>query len=391
MYTLGKKTSGYKGGSLRDRSTPQPSSLPKPSTQEDINNLLSSISNSYYEHAISKENLEYLTAYLTSFKNKENYSGDIQSTPVISRIILLIETLYADNKIENNHLDIFISGVQDVISNITPKVIVEKKPKEEINTGYSGGSARDRSTPQITFTPKVYGQQDVDALLTSVRTLYVENQLQDSDLEFVVEYLEEFKSTQNYSGNLTGNIIAGRLILTLEGMWADGKIDNSFLDLIIKGINDIKLNVNQKTSNPRIPKDQVDTGKYEGGSTRDRSTPQHQITTKTYTQKDIDDFVGSVSNSYYERAITKEDIYFVTHYLSAFADGGSYQGEYTSNSITYRLVSTVEGLLADGKIDTEYIKSIISGISLIPSTVVQREIKIVEPKEQLNSNKNYKK
>ena len=265
MYTLGKKTGGYKGGSLRDRSTPQPSSLPKPSTQEDVNNLLSSISNSYYEHAISKENLEYLTAYLTSFKNKEDYRGDVQTSPIASRVILLIKTLYADNKIGENYLDTFISGVQDIISNVTPRVIVEKKPKEEINTGYTGGS------------------------------------------------------------------------------------------------------------------------------TRDRSTPQHEIVVKTYTQKDIDDFVGSVSNSYYERAITKEDIYFVTHYLSAFADGGSYQGEYTSTSITYRLVSTVEGLLADGKIDTEYIKSIVSGVSLIPSTVVQMEIKVVEPKEQLNFNKNYKK
>ena len=391
MYTLGKKTGGYKGGSLRDRSTPQPSSLPKPSTQEDVNNLLSSISNSYYEHAISKENLEYLIAYLTSFKNKEDYRGDVQTSPIASRVILLIETLYADNKIGENYLDTFISGVQDIISNVTPRVIIEKKPKEEINTGYTGGSTRDRSTPQVTFTPKVYGQQDVDALLNSVRTLYVENQLQDSDLEFVAEYLEEFKSTQNYSGDLTGNAIAGRLILTLEGMWADSKIDNSYLDLIIGGVNSIKLNITQKTYTPRALKDQVDTGKYEGGSTRDRSTPQHEIVVKTYTQKDIDDFVDSVSNSYYERAITKEDIYFVTHYLSAFADGGSYQGEYTSTSITYRLVSTVEGLLADGKIDTEYIKSIVSGVSLIPSTVVQREIKVVEPKEQLNFNKNYKK
>ena len=129
------------------------------------------------------------------------------------------------------------------------------------SNGYTGGSLRDRSTPQITFTPKIYDQQNIDTLLTSLKTLYIENKLQPHDLEFIVEYLEEFKTTQNYTGSLEGNIIAGRLILTLEGMWADGKIDNNYLDSIIEGIKNIKLKSTPKPTKVKVPKEQLNFNK----------------------------------------------------------------------------------------------------------------------------------
>ena len=105
MPKILKSNFGYNGGSPRIQHKVL-KAQPKVYGESDINDYILKIKQNYLNHNFSKEDLIYLNNYLSILITDQDYYGEENNSKLIFHFIMILETLYTDDKINKIYYNI---------------------------------------------------------------------------------------------------------------------------------------------------------------------------------------------------------------------------------------------------------------------------------------------
>ena len=107
---------------------------------------------------------------------------------------------------------------------------------------------------------------------------------------------------------------------------------------------------------------------YKGGSPR----IQHEvpkINPKVYGQSDIDEYTSKIQKNYTNHNFSKQDLTYINDYFSLLKLNQDYTGETNNSKLVRNTIMIIETLYTDGKINPNYIQSIINEINNIKDNI----------------------
>ena len=237
--TLGSNI-GYKGGSPRIQHEvlkPQP----KIYGESDINNYITKLEKNYLIYNLSKDDLIYINNYLTALKQNNNYAIEFPSKLVYD-LIMIVETLYVDNKIKSNYIQSILNKLTNIIDNVIPPKIIKKeiKVEGEINTinKYDGSILNNTNLkkPTIPLEKKI-SSLDLDSIIKVINTYYLE--------EIITK--EQIENLNNWFKVLNGDSIELKILpnflkkinTLVQNAFTDGRMSQSKLLNLIDKIDNI--------------------------------------------------------------------------------------------------------------------------------------------------------
>ena len=231
--TLGSNI-GYKGGSPRIQHEvlkPQP----KTYGESDINNYITKIEKNYLMHNLSKDNLIYINNYLTALKQNQNYTENFPSK-LVCDFIMIVETLYVDNKIKSNYIQSILNKLTNIIDNVTPPKIIKKeiKVEGEVNTinKYDGSILNTTNTkkPLVPLEKKV-STLDLNSIIKVIKTYYLEEIITKEQIENLNNSFKVLNGDSIELFNLPNFL--EKINILVENAYTDGRMSqNKLLSLI---------------------------------------------------------------------------------------------------------------------------------------------------------------
>ena len=188
-----------------------------------------------------------------------------------------------------------------------------------LSVGYKGGS---KGSPAPQSPPQT--RDKVLELLTPIKNYYIENDLMDSDILFIIDNIKCLKDNTIYGGGLKPSILTERICTFTKANYGDEKLTLNNLDQLIAGLDEILLNTTQNekvvevkkvvefknTSNP-----QTLSNGYKGGSPRIKSEgnlPKVEIKPIKIPTEDI---VSKIRMWHADRNLSDEDINIIMEEL----------------------------------------------------------------------------
>ena len=181
-----------------------------------------------------------------------------------------------------------------------------------LSGGYKGGS---KGSPAPQSIPQT--RDKVLELLTPIKNYYIENDLMDSDILFIIDNIKCLKDNTTYGGGLKPSILTERICTFTKANYGDKNLTLNNLDQIIKGLNEILLNTPQNEKIVEVKKiievkntlnPQTLSNGYKGGSPRIKSEgnlPKVEIKPIKIPTEDI---VSKIRMWHADRNLSDEDI-----------------------------------------------------------------------------------
>ena len=231
--TLGSNI-GYKGGSPRIQHEVL-KHQPKTYGESDINNYITKIEKNYLMHNLSKDNLIYINNYLTALKQNQNYTENFPSK-LVCDFIMIVETLYVDNKIKSNYIQSILNKLTNIIDNVTPPKIIKKeiKVEGEINTiNKYDGSILNTTNEKKQLLPKEkkISTLDLNSITKVIKTYYLEEVITKDQ---ITNLNNSFKVLNGDSIEIFNfpNFLK-KINILVENAYTDGRMSQNKLLLLI--------------------------------------------------------------------------------------------------------------------------------------------------------------
>ena len=305
--------SNYKGGSLRVKNK-ETHSQPKHTPIE----ILTPLKKRYIENYLTDDDLTFLKDSIKCLKSNTDYSRDITPSSISEKILDLIKVNFELKKLSIEDLTKITEGLTDINLNVTQSEKIKVKviePNQISNTtalsGYKGGSLRIKSDKIL---PKI--KTLMLKLLSSIKKHYIENQLTDDDILFIIENIKCLKNNTDYSGDINSSILTERICIFIDSNYKDEKLTLENLDKLIESFNGFILNVTPnekiiekiKVKNTKNFTNPQTLSGYGGGSPRIKSEGNLPKIKPESQKVPIESIISKIKMWHADRNLSDEDI-----------------------------------------------------------------------------------
>ena len=181
-----------------------------------------------------------------------------------------------------------------------------------LSVGYKGGS---KGSPAPQSIPQT--RNKVLELLSPIKNYYIENNLMDSDILFIIDSIKCLKDNTTYGGDLKPSILTERICTFTKANYGDEKLTLNNLDQLIEGLDKILLNTTQNEKVVEVKKvvefkntlnPQTLSNGYKGGSPRIKSEGNLPKAEIEPIKIPIEDIVSKIRMWHADRNLSDEDI-----------------------------------------------------------------------------------
>tara|TARA_R110000787_G_scaffold281824_1_gene393341 strand:- start:7 stop:603 length:597 start_codon:yes stop_codon:yes gene_type:complete len=181
-----------------------------------------------------------------------------------------------------------------------------------LSVGYKGGS---KGSPAPQSIPQT--RDKVLELLSPIKNYYIENNLMDSDILFIIDSIKCLKDNTTYGGDLKPSILTERICTFTKANYGDEKLTLNNLDQLIEGLDKILLNTTQNEKVVEVKKvvefkntlnPQTLSNGYKGGSPRIKSEGNLPKAEIEPIKIPIEDIVSKIRMWHADRNLSDEDI-----------------------------------------------------------------------------------
>ena len=237
MPKILKSNIGYNGGSPRIQHKVL-KAQPKVYGESDINDYILKIKQNYLNHNFSKEDLIYLNNYLSILITDQDYYGEENNSKLIFHFIMILETLYTDDKINKIYIQSCINKIDDIITNIIPPTIIPKsiKTEETVNTlnKYDGSIINiTKEKPSQTPSDKSVSPIDIKSIVNVINKYYLEDIIVKEQIENLNNSFKVLNG-DSIELNILPNFLK-KINILVSNAFTDGRLSqNKLLSLISK-------------------------------------------------------------------------------------------------------------------------------------------------------------
>jgi len=181
-------------------------------------------------------------------------------------------------------------------------------PVNSLSGGYKGGS-KSSPAPKLQPVPRDY----VYEVVSPVEEHYRTNNLTDSDMNFLIASIDNIKNEIEFNIDIWVSKLAERIALMTRANYINKKLNDTALDGIKKGFQNIVLNVAQDELVIPEPKGQSNTSintlnSYEGGAPKVRSVNSRPEIKKPSKKFPIENLVEKIKMLRADDNLSEEDI-----------------------------------------------------------------------------------
>lgn len=266
---MGLNSAGYKGGSPRVSNNHNKIVIQtKKYDNNDSQKIVDVLSNQYLKYSVKKEELNNFLIFLNNSIKSEIYNREYNySSPLIPKFINSLEQLKGDNKIDNNYLNNIVSGIQNILLEITPKKeenpptpkLTEDADGIKLPTSYSNNSNNVRFPKTKTIITKNIKAKEILKITESFKGYYNNNIITKEELILLSTYFQDLKNDIKSEKELLNKFISKNFDF-IKNSYIDKRLSSSQLLFIIQEIG-IILKTKQPviTKEKHIPKDKIKT------------------------------------------------------------------------------------------------------------------------------------
>ena len=252
------------------------------------------------------------------------------------------------------------------------------------NIGYKGGSPRIQHEV-LKAQPKVYGESDINEYISKIKKHYMVHNLSFKDLIYIDNYLTSIKTNTNYTGKKNESKLAKHFIFTIETLYTDGKINSSYIGLVISKLVEIINNVSPPKKEVKVLKTEKVTNtinNYDGSITnitREKTVKKPQDI--SISQNNLNSILTLIKNYYYNDTVTKDEINNLNNYFKTLNGEDILKNKLNKYLIKVNLL--VENAFTDGRMSQSTLLSLINDIQ----TILDSDKPIIKRKKLVVKNK----
>ena len=252
------------------------------------------------------------------------------------------------------------------------------------NSIYKGGSPRVQHEV-LKSKPKIYGQSDINSYIDKIKKHYLAHNITFQDLIYMDNYFTTLKSNNDYAGNKNNSSLIKHFILTIETLYADGKIDKNYIQLVINEISKIIHDVTPPKIETKLIKTENTTNtinNYDGSIVNIRNKKPTNLPEKNLvTSIDLNSIVNVIKKYYYNNIITKNQIEKLINSFKVL-NGDTIELSILPNFLK-KINMLVENAITEGRMSQSNLLLLITDVQ----TIVDSDKPIFEKKQKIVKSK----